>query len=176
MSSLGCGCFKNFLLLPIRSVSFSLHHGRRGMGPFTKCMQDSRIGRAARSTSSSSDSFIRLLPRKRERGGPQLKLEMGKVHHPSPPTTTTTTPTSQEHGRPQKKRCNFSHEIAFIFMEERSRKRSPSSVDCAVVGRGAGPLRDMSYGFKEFKVAAEESQKGDPKVLAYRGTPKHPLE
>ena len=61
-------------------------------------------------------------------------------------------------------------------MEERSRKRSPSSVDCAVVGRGAGPLRDMSYGFKEFKVAAEESQKGDPKVLAYRGTPKHPLE
>ena len=118
-------------------------------------------------------SFASFL--ERERGGPQLKLEMGKVHHPSPPTTTTT-PTSQEHGRPQKKRCNFSHEIAFIFMEERSRKRSPSSVDCAVVGRGAGPLRDMSYGFKEFKVAAEESQKGDPKVLAYRGTPKHLLE
>ena len=60
-------------------------------------------------------------------------------------------------------------------MEEQSRKRSPSSVDCAVVGHGAGPLRDMSYGFKEFKVAADEGQKGDAKILAYRGTPKHPL-
>ena len=141
MSSLGCGCFKNFLLLSIRSVSFSLHHGRRGMG------DGSLREMHARFANCKSRSFLLLLlrfihspPSSKERGGPQLKLEMGKVHHPSPPTTTTTTPTSQEHGRPQKKRCNFSHEIAFIFMEERSRKRSPSSVDCAVA-EAVGPGR-----------------------------------
>ena len=177
MSSLGCGCFKNFLLRSIQSVSFSLHHGRHGSlremhARFENCK-----------SSSSSDSFIRLLPRKREREKEGSAIEIGDGQSASSTAAAANDDDNDDDAditgawAASKEALQFFARNRLHFHGGAKQKTFPQlgRLRCCR-GRGAGPLRDMSYGFKEFKVAAEESQKGDPKVLAYRGTPKHPLE
>ena len=135
------------------------------MGPFTKCMQDSRIARAARSSFSSSDSFIRLLPRKRERGA---AIEIGDGQSASSIAANDDADDDDITGAwaASKEALQFFARNRLHFHGGAKQKTFPQlgRLRCCR-GRGAGPLRDMSYGFKEFKVAAEESQKGDPKVL-----------